>query len=255
MKEPLIFVTNDDGVAARGLQSAIRVARRFGRVVAIAPERPQSGKSHSITMYDPLYLRPVSSEPGCEVYACSGTPVDCVKMAFDYMFLDHFPDLTISGINHGSNSAINVLYSGTMGAAIEAGFYGRPSIGLSLDDHSSAADFEGAELYSEQIVRTIMEAPVELPLCLNVNIPAIPAGEIKGVRICRQAQGYWKENFVCREDAHGRDYFWLTGRFDNSEPDNPETDEWALANGYVSVVPIQTDLTDHGQVTALGKFF
>lgn len=255
MEKPLIFVTNDDGFRARGFQSAIKVARMFGRVVAIAPEEPQSGKSHAITMYQPLFLRTISKEPDCEVYACSGTPVDCVKMAFDYIFAQAgtLPDLTISGINHGSNSAINVLYSGTMGAAIEAGFYDHPSIGLSLDDHSSDADFEGSERYAEQIIRKVLEGPVELPLCLNVNFPALPAGEIKGVRVCRQARGSWREEFVCRKDPRGADYFWLTGRFVNSEPDNPETDEWALANGYVSVVPVQTDLTDMAQMKKIGE--
>lgn len=253
MKKPLIFITNDDGVRAKGLWSIIEAARKVGRVVAIAPEHPQSGKAHAITMYSPLYLRTVKDEEDFKVYACSGTPVDCVKMAFDHIFKDNLPDVSISGINHGANSAISVLYSGTMGAAIEASFYGKPSIGLSLLDHSEDADFSAAVVYGERIIRDILASNTELPLCLNVNIPAVPAEEIKGIRVCRQNMGYWKETFVCRKDPRGKDYFWLTGSFYNMEPESTDTDEWALANNYVSVVPIQSDMTNHGQLEHLSK--
>lgn len=255
MKKPFIFITNDDSVHAKGLHAIIEVARRIGRVVVIAPERSQSGKSHAITMYEPLYLRTVSKEEDCEIYACSGTPVDCVKIAFDHLFAGQLPDLALSGINHGSNSAINVLYSGTMGAAIEAGFYNCPSIGFSLTDHDLDADFSGAAHYGEIIIRKVLEGGIELPLCLNVNIPAVPTEQIKGIKACRQSQGYWRETFVCRQDPHGRDYYWLMGEFQNSEPDSPDTDEWALKNNYISVVPIQTDLTQHRQVEELDKLF
>lgn len=255
MKRPLIFITNDDGVKAKGLWTIIETARKIGRVVAIAPEHPQSGKAHAITMYSPLYLRTVKEEDGLTVYACSGTPVDCVKMAFDHIFKDHLPDISISGINHGSNSAISVLYSGTMGAATEASFYNRPSVGLSLLDHDEDADFSAAAVYGEKIIRTILEKEITLPLCLNVNIPIGTLEEIKGIRICRQNMGYWKETFVCRQDPRGKDYFWLTGNFHNMEPESTDTDEWALANNYVSIVPIQADMTDHDRVTELRKVY
>ena len=253
MDERLILVTNDDGYASKGLAAAIDVARTFGRVVAVAPETTQSGMSQAITMYNPLYLRCVRKEEGLEVYSFSGTPVDCVKMAFDYLLRDERVDLVISGINHGSNSAVNVLYSGTMGAAIEGSFYDCPSVGLSLDDHSADADFDAAVEYGRRIVGAVLEGQVELPLCLNVNVPKGRPEQVKGIRLCRQNRGFWREEFFRREDPRGREYFWLTGEFVNAEPEAEDTDEWALAHGYVSVVPVQVDLTDYGRLTSLGE--
>lgn len=256
-KERLIFVTNDDGFASKGFAAAIEVARRFGQVIAVAPETMQSGKSQAITIYEPLYLRKVSEEEGVRVYALSGTPVDCVKMAFDYLlgelFGDRMPDLAISGINHGSNSAVNVLYSGTMGAAIEASFYNIPSVGLSVTDHSSDADFEAAVEYGTQVVEAVLAGKMSMPLCLNVNVPAIPREEIRGIKVCRQTRGYWREDFFRHEDPRGREYFWLTGAFDNKEPQAEDSDEWALNNGYVAVVPVQTDMTAYAQMDSLKK--
>lgn len=249
--ERLILVTNDDGVRARGLEAAIAVARGFGHTVVVAPEETQSGMSQAITMYKPLFLRRVREEEGLEVYAFSGTPVDCVKMAFDYLLRDRQVDLVISGINHGSNSAVNVLYSGTMGAAIEGSFYGCPSVGLSLTDHSADADFEAAVLWGRRIVGELLTHPAQRPLCLNVNVPVGRPEEIRGMRLCRQNRGFWREEFYRHEDPHGREYFWLTGDFINSEPEAEDTDEWALAHGCVSVVPVQVDLTDYRQLDAL----
>lgn len=255
MDERLILVTNDDGYASKGMAAAIEVARPFGRVVVVAPETTQSGKSQAITMYDPLFLRRVREEPGLEVYAFSGTPVDCVKMAFDHLLRDERVDLVLSGINHGSNAAVNVLYSGTMGAAIEGSFYDCPAVGLSLDDHSPDADFEAAVLYGRQIVADVLAGPVELPLCLNVNVPVGRPDEIRGLRLCRQNRGFWREEFFRREDPNGRAYFWLTGEFVDTEPEAPDTDQRALRDGYVAVVPVQTDLTDYRQLERLrGRF-
>ncbi len=254
MSEKLILVTNDDGYASKGMAAAIEVARTFGRVVAVAPEVTQSGMSQAITMYNPLYLRRVRHEEGIDVYAFSGTPVDCVKMAFDHLLREERIDLVISGVNHGSNSAVNVLYSGTMGAAIEGSFYGCPAVGLSLDDHDADADFDAAVLYGKRIVGDILadENPV-LPLCLNVNVPKGRPEEIRGIRLARQNRGFWREEFFRREDPRGREYFWLTGAFVNAEPQAEDTDEWALAHGYVSVVPVQVDLTDYRQLERLGS--
>lgn len=251
--ERLILVTNDDGYASKGLAAAVEVARGFGRVVVVAPETTQSGMSQAITMYNPLYLRRIREEHDLSVYAFSGTPVDCVKMAFDCLLREERVDLVLSGINHGSNSAVNVLYSGTMGAAIEGSFYGCPSIGLSLDDHAADADFEASVLYGRQIVGAVLDGGVELPLCLNVNVPVGRPDEVKGLRLCRQNRGFWREEFFRREDPRGREYYWLTGAFVNGEPEATDTDEWALAHGYVSVVPVQVDLTDYRQLGALGK--
>lgn len=253
--ERLILVTNDDGVDARGMAAAIEVARTFGRTVVVAPETVQSGMSQAITMYSPLFLRHVREEKGLDVYAFSGTPVDCVKMAFDYLLRDEKIDLVISGINHGSNSAVNVLYSGTMGAAIEGSFYGCPSIGLSLDDHTDDADFTASVEWGKRIVGDVLARNQQLPLCLNVNVPVGHPDEIRGMRLCRQNRGFWREEFFRHEDPHGREYFWLTGAFVNNEPKAEDTDEWALSHGYVSVVPVQVDMTDYRQLEALRNVF
>lgn len=250
MNERLILVTNDDGYSSKGFAAAIEVARGFGRVVGVAPETPQSGMSQAITMNAPLFLRRVREEKGLTVYALSGTPVDCVKMAFDHLLREQRVDLVISGINHGSNSAVNVLYSGTMGAAIEGSFYGCPSVGLSVDDHSPDADFEAAVAWGRRIVGDLLSHEIELPLCLNVNVPVGKPSEIRGMRLCRQNRGFWREDFFRREDPRGREYFWLTGEFVDGEPGAADTDERALAEGYVAVVPVQVDLTDYRQ---LGK--
>ncbi len=250
-EERLILVTNDDGYKSKGIAAAIEVARSFGHVVVVAPEQTQSGMSQAITMYNPLYLRRIREQDNVEVYAFSGTPVDCVKMAFDYLLRDKKVDLVISGINHGSNSAVNVLYSGTMGAAIEGSFYGCPAVGLSLDDHGADADFEAAIHYGRQLIGELFDAPLNLPLCLNVNVPAIKSEAIRGIRICRQNRGFWREEFFRHEDPRGREYFWLTGDFVNEEPESEDTDEWALSHGYVAVVPVQVDLTDYRQIEPL----
>ena len=249
----MIFVTNDDGYQSKGFRALVNLAKEFGHVVAIAPERVQSGMSQAITNSQPLFLRAVERGDDCEIYAFSGTPVDCSKGAFDHVFLGRKVDLVLSGINHGSNAAVNVMYSGTMGAAIEGSFYGVPSVGLSVDDHSADADFEGAVECGERIIRAILENEINLPrpLCLNVNVPRCAASEIQGIRLCRQTRGFWREDFYARQDPQGRDYFWLTGAFQNAEPEAEDTDEWALAHKYVSVVPVQVDMTDYRMLKSL----
>lgn len=251
----LIFVTNDDGYTAKGFAAAIEVAREFGHVLAVAPATPQSGRSQAVTLFEPLYLESRRREAGLEVYSFSGTPTDCVKIAFDHMLGDRRVDLVISGINHGSNSAVNVLYSGTMGAAIEGSFYGCPSVGLSLTDHDADADFGAAKHYAREIVKSVLECSDDCsrPLCLNVNVPALPLGEIRGVRVCRQCRGVWREEFFRQDHPEGRNCFTLTGNYTNFEPEAVDTDEWALANGYVSVVPVQVDMTSYGHMPFLEK--
>jgi len=251
--DKIIFLTNDDSYLSKGFRAAVNLAREFGRVIAIAPDRVQSGMSQAITINTPLFLRQVEVSDDVEIYAFSGTPVDCAKIAFDHFFKDKRVDLVLSGINHGSNAAVNVMYSGTMGAAIEGSFYGVPSIGLSLDDHDADADFEGAVKYGREIIASVMEAADRLPrpLCLNVNVPRCAAKEIQGIRLARQTRGFWREDFYARQDPHGRDYFWLTGAFQNAEPDAEDTDEWALAHRFVSVVPVQVDMTDYRMLKSL----
>lgn len=252
-QQRLIFVTNDDGYASKGFEAAVSLARKFGEVVAVAPMTPQSGKSQAFTIYDPLFLKSLRKEEGLHIYGLAGTPVDCVKIAFDHLLLDRKIDLVISGINHGSNSAINVLYSGTMGAAIEGSFYGCPSVGLSLTDHDPDADFEASLLWGERIIRAVLDRKSESQLCLNVNVPVGRPDRIKGLKVCRQARGFWRESFISCRDPHDREYFWLTGAFSNHEPEAEDTDERALADMYVSVVPVQVDMTDYRQLSAVDE--
>ena len=252
-QRPLILISNDDGIIAKGISELIKFLRPLGEIVVMAPDAPRSGSACALTVTEPIHYQLVRKDVGLTVYKCSGTPTDCVKMAFDCLLRDERVDLVLSGINHGSNSAVNVLYSGTMGAAIEGSFYDCPSVGLSLDDHSEDADFEAAVVYGKRIVRSVLEKKVELPLCLNVNVPVGKPGELHGIRLCRQNRGFWREEFYRHEDPRGRAYFWLTGDFVNGEPGAEDTDEWALAHGYVSVVPVQVDLTDYRQLAALAN--
>lgn len=252
-KERLIFLTNDDSYLSKGFRHAVALASEFGHVVAIAPDRVQSGMSQAITINAPLFMRPVEQTDDVEIYAFSGTPVDYAKIAFDHFFAGRKVDLVLSGINHGSNAAVNVMYSGTMGAAIEGSFYGVPAIGLSLDDHDADADFAAAVEFGRRIIGAVLDASEQLPrpLCLNVNVPRCAVDEVEGIRLCRQTRGFWREDFYARQDPHGRDYFWLTGAFRNAEPDAEDTDEWALAHRYVAVVPVQVDMTDYRMLKSL----
>ncbi|GER58184.1 5'/3'-nucleotidase SurE [Patiriisocius marinus] len=244
-KKPLILVTNDDGITAPGIRALIEVMNTIGEVVVVAPDTPQSAMGHAITINDTLYcnsIKVAEHEPQIE-FSCSGTPVDCVKLAVNEL-LDRTPDLCVSGVNHGSNSSINVIYSGTMSAAVEAGTIGIPSIGFSLLDYSLEADFEPAKKYIKLMVNECLQNGLPEGVVLNVNIPKLPESEIKGVKVCRQANAHWEEKFDKRTNPLGRDYYWLTGEFINKDK-GEDTDEWALANGYVSVVPVQYDLTAH----------
>ncbi len=249
----LILISNDDGYDAKGIEALVEVASKFGRVVVVAPRTAQSGMSQAITIYSPLYPQRIPTTLDAEIYSLNGTPVDCVKFALDHLLKDERVDLVLSGINHGSNAAVNVLYSGTMGAAIEGSFYA-PSIGFSLLDHSPNADFEASKIYVERIIRSVLEAKVEPHFCLNVNIPALAASEIKGIKCCRQNRGYWREEFFERKDPRDQNYYWLTGAFVNYEPEATDTDEYALAEGYVAVVPVQVDMTDYGRLEQIRGF-
>ena len=246
-RRPLILVTNDDGMHAGGMEALISLARQFGDVVAISSREPMSGMSHAITIKVPLRVKLISEEPGLTRYVCNGTPVDGVKLVFNSLS-EHKPDLLLSGINHGSNSSSSVLYSGTMAAAMEGAVNHIPSIGFSLLNYDPKADFTASIPYAKEVITYVLERGLPDGICLNVNIPALSSEKIKGIRVCSQANGYWKEEFEKRTDPTGSEYYWLTGFFHNREPENggTGTDEWALKNGYVSVVPISTDLTAYG---------
>jgi len=248
-KERVILITNDDGITAPGIRNLVEAMKPFGRVVIVAPDSPQSAMGHAITISKSLRLDRVEVFKGVESWQCSGTPVDCVKLAVNKV-LHRKPDLLVSGINHGSNSSINVIYSGTMSAAMEGAIEGIPSIGFSLLDHSLSADFAPARKIVEHVVRNVLEIGLDVGTLLNVNIPKLPFGKIRGIRICRQANAKWKEEFDERLDPNGRKYYWLTGKFINFDTGD-DTDEWALHNGFVSVVPVQFDLTAHHAIQHL----
>jgi len=252
-KKPLILVTNDDGITAPGLRALIDVMNDLGDVVVVAPDSPQSGMGHAITIDSTLYIERVHIDDGKQIeYSCSGTPADCVKLAMSEI-LDRRPDLCVSGINHGSNSSINVIYSGTMSAALEAGIEGIPSIGFSLLDYNWNADFEATKPYAKSIAQNVLENGLIDGVVLNVNFPKLKPNDIKGVKICRQAKANWVEEFDKRSSPQGRDYYWLTGKFVNLDH-GEDTDEWALKNGYVSVVPVQFDLTAHHCIQTLNTW-
>ncbi|MFO7935129.1 MAG: 5'/3'-nucleotidase SurE [Bacteroidales bacterium] len=241
---PLILVTNDDGYDAKGFRELIKVAGEFGDVAAISAQIPMSGMSHAITIKVPLRVRLMEDKEGLKKYLTTGTPVDGVKLAF-HSLLGRRPDLLLSGINHGSNSSASILYSGTMAAAMEGAVNHIPSIGFSLIDFDPDADFTASSGVARKLIGMVLEKGLPDGICLNVNIPSIPDREIRGIKFCSQANGYWKEEFQRRTDPNGQDYYWLTGYFQNREPKGggTGTDEWALANKYVAVVPINTDMT------------
>ena len=252
-KQKLILVTNDDGVEAKGLKSLIEIVREFGKVIVVAPEESQSGMSHAITTKLPIRVRTVKKEEGLEIYSCSGTPVDCVKLAL-HQLIGKKPDMLVSGINHGSNASVSIVYSGTMAAAIEGGINKITSIGFSLLDYSADADFETAGIYVRRIIEKVFMNGIEEGICLNVNIPVGKENELKGIKVCRQTDGYWQEEFEKRIDPGKREYYWLTGYFSNSEPLADDTDEWALQNKFVSVVPIRIDFTSYSRMKELKKW-
>jgi len=250
-ERPVILITNDDGVMAPGILSLVDAVKDLGKVVVVAPNKPQSGMGHAITIGLPLRLHPVDLFEGVEAWQCSGTPVDCVKLAVDKV-LRRKPDICLSGINHGANHSINVIYSGTMSAAVEAAIESIPSAGFSLLDHSVEADFTGARKYARIIVQQMLKTKLDKHTVLNVNIPAVPAELIKGIKICKQAYAKYEEDFVERNDPNGKKYFWLTGEFVNFDK-GKDADVWALEHNFVSVVPVQFDLTNYALKAKLEK--
>ena len=253
MSKPLILVTNDDGITAPGIRALISVMSEVGTVVVVAPDKPQSAMGHAITLNSTLFINKVSLENAIVTeYSCSGTPVDCVKLAVNEI-LHQKPDLCVSGINHGSNSSINVIYSGTMSAAVEAGIEGIPAIGFSLLDYDWNADFDAVKPSIRKITLEVLEKGMPENVVFNVNFPKLKENEIKGIKICRQAKAIWMEKFDKRITPQGKDYYWLTGEFVNQDK-GEDTDEWALENGYISVVPVQFDLTAHHTIQQLNTW-
>lgn len=247
-KKPLILITNDDGYQAKGIEALIDSVKDLGDIIVVAPDGPRSGMSSAITSLQPLRVYLINESQNIKVYATTGTPVDCVKLGISEL-AERRPDIVLSGVNHGSNAAVAVLYSGTMGAAIEGAVFKIPSIGFSLLDHSHNADFTYSKKYINSITKQVLEDGLPSGTCLNVNIPK--GDDIKGIRVCRQTSGQWVNEFMQSKDGADKDIYWLTGNFENDEPSDEMTDEWALANRYVSVVPVKVDMTNHDLIASI----
>ena len=241
-KKPLLLITNDDGIHASGLINLIEAVRPLGEVVVVAPDVPRSGMSSAISAVNPIRATLLKKEEDLTVYSCTGTPVDCVKLGLNKL-LDRRPDVLLSGINHGSNAAVCVIYSGTVGAALEGCIAGIPSIGISLTDLSLRADFSQAAEYGKLVAENVLANGLPEGICLNLNVPSVP--DVKGLKVCSQTKGLWVKEFMEMKDPHGRLVYWLTGEFMNQEPENKLSDEWALDHGYAALVPLRIDMTDY----------
>lgn len=250
--KPLILITNDDGITAPGIKALVNAVKHLGEIIIVAPDAPQSAMGHAVTISKPLRLAKTDLYGDIVSYQCSGTPADCVKLAVDKV-LHRKPDLLLSGINHGSNSSINVIYSGTMSAAVEGAIEGIPSAGISLCDFAYEANFTLAAEIATQVAENILKNGLTTGVLLNVNIPKITRSELQGIKICRQANAKWEEDFDERTDPNGRKYYWLTGKFVNNDK-GEDTDEWALANNFVSIVPVQFDLTAHHAIANINQW-
>jgi len=251
--KPLILVTNDDGITSHGIASLVDSVRDFGQILVVAPDSPQSGMGHAISVHSILRMQPYTGFDGVNAFSTSGTPVDCVKLAIYEVLKGRKPDYLVSGINHGNNSSTNVLYSGTMSAAVEGALENIPSVGFSLDDFAANADFS----VCKSVVKTVMHAVInnDFPshICLNVNVPKVSVDEFQGIKICRQAHAFWKDSFDKRLDQFGKPYYWLTGEFESFDG-GEDTDVVALKNGYASVVPVQFDMTAHNVLSTLNNW-
>ncbi|MBU2913450.1 MULTISPECIES: 5'/3'-nucleotidase SurE [Reichenbachiella] len=252
MSKPLILVSNDDGITSSGIRKLIELMSTLGEVVVVAPDKPQSGMGHAITVGDTLRLVKSDLFGDILAYECSGTPADCIKLAKREVLKDRKVDLVVSGINHGSNTSISVLYSGTMSAAIEGAIEGGPAIGFSLCDFSADADFSHVDEYVLKITRNVLEHGLPTGIALNVNFPPKQNENLKGIKICRQANARWEEEFDKRIDPHGRNYYWMVGNFINHDK-GEDNDEWAISDNYVSVVPCQFDLTGYHAIATLNE--
>ena len=250
---PLILVTNNDGITAPGIRNLVESIVDLGDVVVVAPDSHQSGMGHAITISNILRMSPHDfGVPSVQAYKTTGTPVDCVKLAI-YKILERKPDVLVSGINHGSNASINVIYSGTMSAAVEGALEGIPSVGFSLCDFAEDADFSASRNVARTVTQKVLKHGTPTGTCLNVNIPKVAPEDLRGIKVCRQGAGHWADSFEEREAPGGRTYYWMTGNFTDVDK-GEDTDEWALKHGYVSVVPVQYDMTAHHAMTELNQW-
>lgn len=252
-KEPVILVTNDDSLLAPGLALLVEEAQKWGKVIVVAPQNAQSGMGHAVTVNTHIRLTQNNMFPGVETYSCTGTPVDCVKIGINKVLNNRVPDLIVSGVNHGTNIATNILYSGTMSAAVEGALENIPSIGFSHENHGWDVDLDICRPIISATIKNVLENGLGANTCLSVNIPHVKEGEIKGVKICRQAQAYWEDTFDERLDPLGKPYYWLTGDFVNHD-EGTDADFNALKAGYATVVPVQFDMTAYKEIKKLQEW-
>ena len=253
MEERLILISNDDGISVKGIDTLVRIAQPYGKVVVVAPAHVQSGKSHSVSLTRPVRFEKIYDSGNLEKYVLYGTPVDCVKSALTKI-LPRKPDLMLSGINHGSNTAISLIYSGTMGAAIEASFYGIPSIGLSIVTHDLDADFSVVEKTAPALIEKVLEHGMPEMVSLNVNYPVCQLNDFNGFKICSQTKSYRYEDYEETLDKYGNQAYYQRGHLVNIEPDNKDCDESAIAGNYASIVPVKVDFTDYKMIDKLKKW-
>lgn len=243
LKKPTILISNDDGYHAKGINSLIAMLRDMARIVVCAPESARSGFSCAFSATEPLRMKLRRKEEDMEMWSCNGTPVDCVKLALNQLFADGKPDMVIGGINHGDNASVNAHYSGTMGVTIEGCMKYIPSVAFSLADQDSDADFAPLRSIVRSITAKVLAEGLPQGVCLNVNFPK--GNEYRGVRVCRMAKGTWYDECVKMQHPRGYEYFWMTGKYRNDEPEADDTDNWALTHGYVAVTPTRIDVTDY----------
>ena len=248
-----ILITNDDGFQSKGILELIKIAQPFGQILVVAPDSERSAQSSALTVVKPILYQEVKSESGIRIIATTGTPADCVKFAFSGQIADGFvPDLVLSGINHGSNVAVNIIYSGTLGAAFEGTLAKKPSIGFSLASYNQKENFAFVREYFSNIIKTVIENGLPEGVALNVNAPV---GKIAGIKITRQARSSWQNEFLKTPTPHGIDAFWLAGEMENYEPNEKDTDIWALDNHFISIHPAKIDMTDYESLKKLNFKF
>jgi 5'-nucleotidase len=252
-RKPRVLLTNDDGIDAPGLQKLASALSRKWDIYIAAPERQKSAVSNALNISNPLRVLEHPPNGVCKSYAINGTPADCVKLALSTL-LDFRPDLIISGINHGQNTAINILYSGTVAGATEGMLFGVPSIAASVASHDYSADLEGSIEYVEKIAGKIIDSSLPHGTLLNVNIPSIPKEQIKGIKITMQSSNTWKDRYEQRNDPFGRIYYWFAGSFAD-EDESPESDDFALKEGYVSVTPLEINFTSFKSIEKIKSVF
>lgn len=246
-KKPFILVSNDDGIYSNGIRALAEVAAEFGDVVIVAPDRQQSAVGHAITIEEPLRSQNLTIND-IEAISVNGTPADCVKLAHDQL-LDRKPDLVLSGINHGSNAGINILYSGTVSAATEGTVLGYPSIAVSCTDYDNEADLKGSQEAARRVIQFVLNNGLPKGVTMNVNAPS---GEFKGIKWARMADSRYVEEYEARKDPFNRPYYWLTGKFELLD-DSTDADIHILNDGFASVTPVQYDLTDYELLRKIGE--